>query len=78
MKDMKITASNIYEEICKVAKEGDIANWCTDLYCKVTPETKNIVDRYEYRNQVETFVDQITRTLWYDIPFVYPLKKGGL
>ena len=69
---MLIAVGNIYEEICKVTTEEERGHWCSDLYCKVTPETKAIVHNYEFKNNVEVFTDQITHTPWYDIPFVYP------
>ena len=67
-----ITASNIYEEICKVTTEDERSHWCSDLYCKVTTKTKDIIRNYEYKRNVGTFTDQITHTPWYDIPFAYP------
>ena len=67
-----VTTSNIYEEICKVTTEEERGHWCSDLYCKKTPKTKEVIDNYEYKHNVETFIDQITRTPWYDIPFAYP------
>lgn len=73
-----ITASNIYEEICKVTKADERAHWQTDFYCKVTPATRKIIGQYEYLHNVEIFIDNIDGKLWYDIPFVYPLKKGEI
>lgn len=75
---MKITTANIYEEICKVTTEDERANWQSDLYCKVTPATRDIVNRYEYKRNVEIFKDNIDGEPWYDIPFVYPLRRGGM
>lgn len=67
-----ITASEIYKEICKVTTEEERGHWCSDLYCKVTDKTREIIKDYEYKGNVETFIDQITHTPWYDIPFAYP------
>lgn len=70
-----ITTSNIYEKICEVTTEDERGHWCSDLYCKVTPQTKAIVDKYKYKNLVSVFTDQITHTPWYEIPFVYPERR---
>ena len=43
----------------------------SDLYAKVTPESKAIVDKYEYKNNVRQFNSQIDGQQWYDIPFAY-------
>lgn len=63
----------IYEEIKKVLKPEDIDNYYGDLYCKITPESKRIVDNYKYKNNVEIFRCEIDGllSLWYDIPFAY-------
>ena len=73
-----ITAGNIYEEICKVTTEKERGHWQSDFYCKVTPKTSEIIKQYEFKNIVGTFIDQITHTPWYDIPFVYPLRRGEI
>ena len=66
-----LTATELYQEILNVTDENERSHWCSDLYCKITPETKEILKHYKYKNQVKIFRDQITRTLWYDIPFAY-------
>lgn len=44
----------------------------SDLYAKVTPESKAIVDQYEFRTNVTTFQSQTDGgALWYNIPFSY-------
>lgn len=48
-------------------------NGMDDLYLKVTPVSKELVDQYEFKCNVTTFTDQITHALWYDIPFAYYL-----
>lgn len=69
-----IAAKNIYEEICNATTEDERGHWMSDLYCKVTQKTKEVIDQYEYRSNVEIFIDQITHTPWYDIPFAYPYR----
>ena len=73
---MKITTQNIYEEICKVTTPEERDHWQSDLYCKVTPATREIVNHYEYSCNVEMFTDNIDHELWYDIPFVYPYRES--
>lgn len=63
--------TNIYEEAVKIMNPKDIDHWQTDLYLKVTSKSRRLVEGYEYRNLVETFVDNIEHELWYDIPFAY-------
>ena len=43
----------------------------SDLYLKVTPETTEIISRYEFKKLVTKFIDNINHELWYDIPFAY-------
>jgi hypothetical protein len=54
-------------------KAADIptSNHCSDLYCKVTSESRSIIDQYEYKSNVTTFKSNIDGTLWYDIPFAF-------
>ena len=60
---------NIYEEL----KSANIDLGChySDLYARVTPESKAIVEKYEHRPSVRTFRSQIDGHLWYYIPFAY-------
>lgn len=63
--------TNIFERAAKTLPAEFIDHHETDLYIKVTPESKALVREYDYRSNVETFRDQITGTLWFDIPFAY-------
>lgn len=52
----------------------------SDLYVKVTPESRKIVDAYEFRCNVTTFRSRIDGTTWYDIPFAFDpfwIKASG-
>lgn len=60
---------SIYEEF--KAMNIPINHHESDLYVPVTPETRKIVSTYEFRSNVTTFVCQIDKKLWYDIPFAY-------
>jgi hypothetical protein len=41
----------------------------SDLYLKVTPTSKVLIEQYEFKGNVTTFKDNIDHELWYDIPF---------
>ncbi len=48
-----------------------IAHHESDLYVPITPETTKLVNKYEFKNNVNLFVCNIDRKPWYDIPFAY-------
>lgn len=62
--------TNIYERAVKEMKPEEIDHWQTDLYLKVTPVSKRLVEEYDYRNKVSMFT-VLGDGLWYDIPFAY-------
>ena len=68
---------NIYEEALKNLPSADIdhTSFNSDLYLRVTPASKALVDKYEYKNLVSTFIDNIDHVLWYEIPFAYYKKE---
>lgn len=51
----------------------------SDLYALVTPESRAIVECYEfYRSNVTTFVSEIDQLEWFVIPFEYvPFWERG-
>lgn len=51
----------------------EIDHYNSDLYVKVTPKSKEILKKYGIHNHplLSTFIDQITHTRWYDLPFAY-------
>lgn len=63
--------TNIYEEALKVMKPSEISHWCSDLYLKVTPESKKLVEDYAWKQNVKVFSDAIDHVPWYEIPFAY-------
>lgn len=69
---MKLSPNELYQAAAAMLPPDQIAHWCSDLYIKVTPETRKLVANYEYKNLVSVFQDQITGARWYDIPFCYP------
>ena len=40
----------------------------SDLHLKVTPISRALIQQYDFKKQVTTFIDNIEHTLWYDIP----------
>lgn len=55
-------------------KDIDHCNFGSDLYLRVTPKSKALINQYEYKNLVHQFVDNIDHELWYDVPFAFPYK----
>lgn len=43
----------------------------SDLYAKVTPESKAIVEKWEHFQNASQFTSQIDGQRWYDLPFAY-------
>ena len=62
---------NIYQEAIKKMDKKDIDHYCSNLYLKVNEISKNIIDNYEFKDAVSTFIDDIDKEEWYDIPFGY-------
>ena len=51
------------EEICVQESSG------SDLFLKVTPVSKELISQYDFKENVTTFLDNIDRVPWYEIPF---------
>ena len=63
---------NIYEEAKKIMSSEQIDHHESDLYLMVTPESKKLVNNYEFKFGVETFISAVApHVLWFDIPFAY-------
>lgn len=41
----------------------------SDLFLKVTPVSTALIEQYDFKKNVTTFVDAINHELWYEIPF---------
>lgn len=50
-------------------KPEEIDSHESDLYLKVTPISRKLIQQYDFHCQVEQFRSAIDHTLWYDIPF---------
>ena len=59
----------IYQDLKKA--NVPIDNHASDLYCKMTTESATIMASYKYKQNVTVFNSNITKELWYDIPFAY-------
>lgn len=62
---------NIYERAVESMPKNEIDHWQSDLYLKATPISEKLVDEYEWRGSVTTFLDQVEGKLWYEIPFAF-------
>jgi hypothetical protein len=60
---------SIYEQM--KAAGVPTGSWQSDLYVPVNDVTRPLIAAYRFRTNVTTFISQIEKTLWYDIPFAY-------
>ena len=66
-----LTPSTIYAAAVAALPACDIDHYASDLYIRVTPESTALLSRFQYRHLVKTFIDNIDRERWYDLPFCY-------
>lgn len=64
-----ITASNIQRELEKA--NCVIFNHCSDLYTPVTKISEEIIDNFEFKQNVTKFNSEIDGSEYYDIPFCF-------
>lgn len=62
---------NIYEEALNRLNTEDIDHHYSDLYLRKTKESERLIEEYLYRGNVTTFVCNIEKDEWYEIPFAY-------
>ena len=76
VKSEKIMPSEIYDIAVSKLPSEDIDHHNSDLYIKVTPESKKLVETLEYKDSgmLTTFKDDEGAT-WYELPFCYPMGK---
>jgi hypothetical protein len=72
-----LTPSTIYEEAVRLLPAADIGHCCTDLYVRVTPESRALMRRFQYKHMVTTFITKIDGCLWYNLPFCYDPTMTG-
>ena len=70
--------TDIFKEARKILPVEQIDHHESDLYIMVTPESRKLVNDYEFKGNVKTFVSAIApHVLWFDIPFAYtPYWEG--
>ena len=62
---------SIYQKALTLMDSKDIDNHCSDLYLRKNKISTNLVNEYEFKQNVTTFRDQIDNDTWYEIPFAY-------
>lgn len=67
MKDL--TPATIHAAAAAALPACDIDHHASDLYIRVTPESRKLIDRFQYSHMVTTFIDNIDHVRWYDLPF---------
>ena len=67
----KLNNNQLFNAIRKATTEDELDHHESDLYCKITPQTREIAKQWKFADQVETFRDQITGEMWFCFPFAY-------
>ena len=62
---------SIYKKAVELMNGEEIAHHESDLYLKKNEVSTNLLSSYQFRYNVRTFVSNIDRTVWFDIPFAY-------
>lgn len=61
----------IYELAVELMNPDEIGHYECDLYLKVTPISRKILEGYAYMSDVMVFYDAKTNEPWFDIPVAY-------
>ena len=67
-----VEPGNIHSICHTFLPKADISNggeFSSDLYIRVTEESKRIMNELKPNALLETFIDNIDHDLWYDLPF---------
>lgn len=64
-----MTSAELFEAI--KAAEIPYASHESDLYIKRTEESVTILQRYQFRENVRSFKNNIDGLPWFDVPFAY-------
>lgn len=70
-----MTCTELYKKAVETMEARDIDHHYSDLYLKVNNISRDLINNYEYKNQVKTFIDNIDHVLWYEVPFAYAGPK---
>jgi hypothetical protein len=60
---------SIFEQVKSSGIE--YGNHESDLYIPVNEQTQAIIQTYQFKENVQTFRNQIDGQLWFDVPFAY-------
>lgn len=66
-----LTPATIYTAAVEALPACDIDHHASDLYIRGYSDSQALLNRFQYRHMVKTFVDNIDHVLWYDLPFCY-------
>lgn len=66
-----ISPAEIYDIAVKELPKEDIDHHASDLYIRVTPESKRLISRLQPKSLLSTFIDNIDHDEWYELPFCY-------
>ena len=69
--DREFDGKSVFRHALEALPACDIDHHASDLYIRVTPESQALLDRFQYRHMVTTFIDNIDHVRWYDLPFCY-------
>lgn len=69
--ESKITSVQLYRLATLRMDASDIDHWQTDLYLRETGESRELVECYEFKENVERFRSPIDGKMWFDVPFAY-------
>lgn len=66
---MMLNTNELYEALKEKMNRDEISTHESDLYVKVTEVSTSLINDYEYKDNVTTFIDEINHESWYEIPF---------
>lgn len=74
--DENLTINDFMMELDNIPTE-DIDHWETDLYLRKTPKTTELIKTKLPKDfKVTTFIDDIDKVPWYEIPFAFPKQRN--
>lgn len=60
----------VKEDLIKLGvPEKDFSTHAADLYVRKSEKVTKYLETYEFKDNVKTFIDEIDKEVWYDIPF---------
>lgn len=68
---LTVTPGTVHEIAALLLPSDHIDHHASDLYIKVTAQSKKIIERLQPKSLLSKFIDNIERVYWYDLPFCY-------